>query len=140
MLNTLMCLFILFLIDTQQQITKCFIPLKLLAPFLKYCKMSKSRSELRQLVRQSRKEVLSLNTQLPYKHMLVEGSQNNTVRVLSLGMVNEQSERTLLYADVDANCEYDKDKVVDWKPAFETSKVLFSCQNFVVVRPFRYFL
>ena len=99
--------------------------------------MSKSRLELRQLVRQSRKEVLSLNTQLPYKYMLVDNSEDK-VRVLSLGMINEQSERTLLYADVDANSVYDKDKVVDWKPAFETSKVVsvfFSCQNFVVVRP-----
>ena len=88
--------------------------------------MKKSRAELRQLVRQSRKEVLSLNAQLPYKYMLVDGSDDKNVRVLSLGLLTEQSERTLLYADVEKSARYDADKVVDWKPAFETSKVRFS--------------
>ena len=84
-----------------------------------------SWKQLQKVVSTARKNHSKLTNLMPFHFIVMEQtSMSDKVRLLSLGMLPGQTERTLLFADVSKSSEFVADQPIEWKPAFENYQVV----------------
>jgi len=88
--------------------------------------------ELRRVVSDARKIHSSLINSMPFHFIIVKPNLSDTnqfIRLLSLGTLPGQTDRTLLYADIKCSSSYQPGSSLEWKAAFESNQMTNSSKK-----------